>query len=112
MLVARGPLPALVIALVALVPLALVGAAQKQQQLAIYNGSATYAYHGCYNETTQVAGSERTRALSGGTSDVRPGAMTVPLCLAICAGGAERYRYAGLEWARRVARSPPGVTVR
>lgn len=71
-------------------------AAQKQQRVGIFNGSAKYTYLGCYNETTDIAGSDRSRALAGGTNQVRRGEMTVPLCLNFCG----EYRYAGLEWSR------------
>lgn len=68
----------------------------------IYNESSMYAYHGCFNETTDIDGSDRSRALADGIVQVRQGEMTVPLCLAICANGRTRYRYAGLEWSRCV----------
>lgn len=59
-----------------------------------------YRYYGCYNETTSVAGTGGARALAGGTSEVLPGQMTVPACLAFCGGGgATQYTYAGLEYA-------------
>ncbi|KAH8910940.1 WSC-domain-containing protein [Coniochaeta sp. PMI_546] len=59
-----------------------------------------YKYAGCYNETTSVAGAGGARALDGGQNEVLKGDMTVPVCLAFCAGGATEYKYAGLEFSR------------
>ncbi|PHH61280.1 hypothetical protein CDD81_510 [Ophiocordyceps australis] len=77
--------------------LALVSA---NDSVAIYNDSGRYSYLGCFNETTDIPASDHSRALSDGINQVRPGQMTVPMCLAFCANGATRYRYAGLEWSR------------
>ncbi|EQK98802.1 hypothetical protein G6O67_001524 [Ophiocordyceps sinensis] len=94
--------PLLLRLLLPLLALLSVAAAQKQQQqqVRIYNQSTKYTYHGCYNETTQVDGSDRSRALADGINQVRRGQMTVPLCLGFCANGRTQYRYAGLEWSR------------
>lgn len=70
--------------------------------VSIYDDSDKYIYYGCYNETTQVAGSAETRALGGGIDESLPGEMTVPKCLAFCGNGSTEYRYAGLEWSRYV----------
>lgn len=96
--------PLLLRLLLPLLALLSVAAAQKQQQqqVRIYNQSTKYTYHGCYNETTQVDGSDRSRALADGINQVRRGQMTVPLCLGFCANGRTQYRYAGLEWSRCV----------
>ncbi|SPQ18682.1 744fc8dd-f54b-4b9a-82f1-7bee06973933 [Thermothielavioides terrestris] len=67
-----------------------------------------YVYHGCFNETTGLANTTGARALAGGTSLVRPGNMTVALCLDFCRTGAGdsrggssgRFAFAGLEYAR------------
>ena len=70
--------------------------------LTIYNASDKYTYHGCYNETTDIANSTGGRALAGGASETRPGQMTVPLCLAFCSSNGTEYRFAGLEWSQYV----------
>lgn len=66
----------------------------------IYNGSYTYQYYGCYNETTDIDGSDHERALANGINEVKKGQMTVPMCLSFCSSGNDTYRYAGLEWSR------------
>ncbi|KAJ6445867.1 carbohydrate-binding WSC [Purpureocillium lavendulum] len=86
--------------IVALALLVAVAAAQASSQLTIYNDSKKYGYYGCYNETTEIPGSDHTRALGGGINEVKRGEMTVPMCLAFCSNGDTQYRYAGLEWAR------------
>ncbi|KAG9249830.1 WSC domain-containing protein [Emericellopsis atlantica] len=70
------------------------------KDLSIYDDSKTYAYQGCYNETTNQEDSSGVRALDGGITDVREGEMTVELCLEICGDGDTEYRFAGLQWAR------------
>lgn len=72
--------------------------------VSVYTQSRTYSYHGCYNETTEMDGSDHSRALSGGANTVRSGEMTVPVCLDFCAKGdhGKQYLYAGLEWSRQV----------
>lgn len=80
--------------------LALVGAQQASDRISIYKDSQKYAYYGCYNETTEIDGSDHSRALSDGTNEVKRGEMTVPMCLGFCSGGKTEYRYAGLEWSR------------
>ncbi|KAI1312409.1 WSC domain-containing protein [Xylaria venustula] len=76
--------------------------------LQIVNGSdsdSTYSYAGCWNETSDLAGTNGLRALDG-TSEVLPGEMTVQKCLDFCAhgnsssGAAHAYRLAGLEYSR------------
>ncbi|ATY58354.1 Carbohydrate-binding WSC [Cordyceps militaris CM01] len=70
-------------------------------QLRVYTDDThTYAYYGCYNETTLAEGSAGTRALAGGSSLVQPDNMTVPACLRFCHDGDTKYRYAGVEWSR------------
>jgi hypothetical protein len=75
--------------------------------LSIYDDSKTYAYQGCYNETTNLEDSSGRRALDGGITDVREGEMTVELCLDICGNGDVEYRFAGLQWARYVFHRNP-----
>jgi hypothetical protein len=79
-------------------------AQQLNATVRVYQDSKTYGYMGCYNETTEIEGSGRTRALAGGANVVRKGEMTVPLCLDFCytADNGSHYRYAGLEWSRYV----------
>ncbi|GAO14403.1 hypothetical protein UVI_02055260 [Ustilaginoidea virens] len=62
------------------------------------HSSSTYSYYGCYAETTQVEGSDHSRALAGGVNQVEPD-MTIPKCLDFCSRGTN-YRYAGLEWSK------------
>lgn len=64
------------------------------------DSSSKYSYLGCYNETTGIADSTGERALSHGISEVKPGEMTVPMCLSLCGDGSTKYLYAGLEFAR------------
>lgn len=97
----------ILIAVTAGTPLTRLAAGQstgdQQPQVSVYNDSTNkYHYYGCYNETTEVEGSAGSRALNGGTTLVKPGEMTVPMCLTFCASGDVKYRYAGLEWARLV----------
>ncbi|KAK3941535.1 WSC domain-containing protein 2 [Diplogelasinospora grovesii] len=70
----------------------------------IYNSTANgYKYYGCYNETTDIAGTSGARALDGGVNEVKPGAMTVEMCQSFCktgGGNGKFYKYAGLEYAR------------
>ncbi|KAH8675720.1 hypothetical protein BX600DRAFT_432279 [Xylariales sp. PMI_506] len=69
----------------------------------IYDSSTTYRYVGCWNETTGLPHTAGNRALSGGVSESLAGAMTVPLCLDLCANNrssSRPYSYAGLEYAR------------
>ncbi|KJZ73522.1 hypothetical protein HIM_07078 [Hirsutella minnesotensis 3608] len=95
-----------------LLPLALlltIAVAQQTHppgQVRIYDDSKLYKYLGCYNETTEVPGSDGSRALPDGIDEVRQGEMTVPMCLAFCANGRTQYRYAGLQWSRSVPFSP------
>ncbi|UNI21066.1 hypothetical protein JDV02_007088 [Purpureocillium takamizusanense] len=105
------PRPVLLTAVLAMMSLFTVAAAG---QLAIYNGSQKYTYHGCYNETTEIPGSDHTRALGSGINEVRGGVMTVPLCLSFCSTGDTEYRYAGLEWARECwcAQSIAGISAK
>ncbi|GAB0139576.1 hypothetical protein EsHS_00000225 [Epichloe bromicola] len=79
--------------------------------VSIYTQSRTYSYHGCYNETTEIDGSDHSRALSGGANTVRKGEMTVPACLDFCAKGDDgtQYLYAGLEWSRQVLIDAPST---
>lgn len=80
--------------------------ARRDEPVSIYTDTTRqYDYYGCYNETTQVEGGANTRALSGGSSLVKPGEMTVPMCLEFCAKADDegrKYRYAGVEWSRYV----------
>ena len=72
------------------------------QPLEIYNGSKIYKYQGCFNETVDLPGTARERALPEGTHRISEGTMTAPDCLAFCGsannGGA--YKYAGIEYSR------------
>ncbi|KAG7292567.1 hypothetical protein NEMBOFW57_002602 [Staphylotrichum longicolle] len=83
---------------------------QQQQVVTVVTGPnlpAGYAYHGCYNETTEPADTSGVRALAGGANLVRPGGMTVETCLDFCKTGAGdasggksgRFKFAGLEYA-------------
>ncbi len=95
-----------------LTPLALAQQTQTQTQtLEIYTAPGSgYIYHGCYNETTELPDTLGVRALNGGTNEVKPGNMTVDMCIAFCKTGAGdasggksgRFAYAGLEYARYV----------
>lgn len=58
-----------------------------------------YKYHGCYNETTGIAGTSGARALYNGKDEVKRGEMTVQMCQSFCKEGATPYKYAGLEFA-------------
>lgn len=70
----------------------------------INNGSAEYAYIGCYEETIALTNTSHLRALHGGMDQVGGGRMTVPNCLDFCSGGENGnrvpYEYAGLEYSR------------
>ncbi|KAK0733413.1 WSC domain-containing protein [Lasiosphaeria miniovina] len=59
-----------------------------------------FSYIGCYNETTDLAGTAGNRALYGGTNEVLPGNMTVQTCQAFCRASGSVYKFAGLEYAR------------
>ena len=98
---AHGSL-ALVLTLFAL----LLAPTEAASSLAIFNESATYVYHGCWTETTELANTTRRRALDGGGGpDAQlqlPDTMTVPLCLDHCARNTTTtpFVYAGLEYSR------------
>ncbi|KAK0618114.1 WSC domain-containing protein [Bombardia bombarda] len=65
--------------------------------------SSSYAYHGCFNETTDLPGTTGRRALDGGINEVKPGNMTVQMCQAFCKAGGSggpAYKFAGLEYSR------------
>ncbi|KAL2127249.1 hypothetical protein VTI74DRAFT_11048 [Chaetomium olivicolor] len=94
-----------------LLPLGLGGALAQQQEtpaLTIFTPRSGYTYQGCYNETTGLPNTTGARALGGGTNLVRPGNMTVEMCLDFCKTGAGdasggktgSFKYAGLEYAR------------
>ena len=74
------------------------------QQLEIYNGSSIYKYQGCYNETVDLPGTARERAILEGTHKVAEGTMTVPDCLGFCgsSNNGSTYKYAGIEYSRYV----------
>ncbi|KAL7945914.1 WSC domain-containing protein [Trichoderma barbatum] len=91
-----NPLMVLLLRLLFFVPLVYAA----DNTVSVYDDSDKYKYYGCFNETTQVAGSAETRALGGGIDESLPGEMTVPKCLTFCGNGATEYRYAGLEWSR------------
>ncbi|RDL34535.1 uncharacterized protein BP5553_07663 [Venustampulla echinocandica] len=63
----------------------------------IFPGTASWAYQGCYNETTTVNGTNGLRALNGGINSALD-TMTVPICLNFCADA--NYAFAGLEYTR------------
>ncbi|KAI0136605.1 WSC domain-containing protein [Xylariales sp. AK1849] len=91
----------LVLLVAALIPL-IHAAANSAVDLAIYNSSSTYHYVGCYNETTDIPGTEDRRALDGGISEDLTGVMTVSACLDFCAKNqSTSYKYAGLEYSRQ-----------
>ena len=103
-----------------LLPLLLAPLANAQQQtqaaattVEIYTAPGSgYKYHGCYNETTELPDTLGVRALNGGTNEVRPGNMTVDMCIAFCGTGAGdasggktgKFAFVGLEYARYVLR--------
>ncbi|KAL8370825.1 hypothetical protein RB595_000933 [Gaeumannomyces hyphopodioides] len=58
-----------------------------------------FKYSGCFNETTDLPGTARERALDG-SHRVSPGSMTVQACIDFCDGGDKPYKYAGLEFSR------------
>ncbi|KAH0595820.1 hypothetical protein MHUMG1_06368 [Metarhizium humberi] len=93
-----------------------LAAAQQSSAVQTYRESKTYTYYGCYNETTEIDGSDHSRALSGGANEVKKGEMTVPMCLDFCNNGENgaHYRYAGLEWARECwcAQSIAGISAK
>ncbi|KAI8632182.1 WSC domain-containing protein [Xylariaceae sp. FL1651] len=71
--------------------------------LQIVDNSSSYAYSGCWNETSGLAGTNGLRALDGGIHVALPGAMTVELCLDFCARNDSAhgaYALAGLEYSR------------
>ncbi|GAB0132220.1 hypothetical protein EsDP_00000662 [Epichloe bromicola] len=71
--------------------------------VSIYTQSRTYSYHGCYNETTEIDGSDHSRALSGGANTVRKGEMTVPACLDFCAKGDDGTQYLECWCSQKIA---------
>ncbi len=95
--------------LLLLLPAASQAQAQTQALEIVSSGSG-FVYHGCYNETTELPDTLGVRALNGGTNEVKPGNMTVDMCIAFCKTGAGdasggksgRFAYAGLEYARYV----------
>jgi hypothetical protein len=87
-------------ALLAILVLAVLAAAQNGDSVKIYDDSDKYEFYGCYNETTEIKGSAQTRALGDGINQAKEGEMTVPMCLSFCSNGRTEYRYAGLEYAR------------
>jgi hypothetical protein len=89
----------LLFALLALV-VAAVAQSGGNDGVEIWNDSDMYQYYGCYNETTEIEGSAKTRALADGTNQIKNGEMTVPMCLALCSDGRTQWRYAGLEYSR------------
>ncbi|KAJ9142223.1 hypothetical protein NKR23_g7499 [Pleurostoma richardsiae] len=93
-------IPCLLLALLLAALLPHPAAAQNSTEVTIYNASDKYAYYGCYNETTGLAGTSGARALSGGANEVGTGNMTVPICLGFCSSGGTEYKYAGIEYAR------------
>ncbi|RYO81817.1 hypothetical protein DL766_010081 [Monosporascus sp. MC13-8B] len=85
----------------ALLPVAFGQLAGDSPSVTIFNSSDTYHYHGCWDETTELANTTRLRALDGGIHMQLPETMTVPLCLDYCAKSTStRYQYAGLEYSR------------
>lgn len=79
----------------------LAQAANATAELLIYNSSSTYHYVGCWNETTEIAGTTGARALPD-ISLEQPRAMTVETCLDFCAHNqSTAYKYAGLEYSRQ-----------
>ena len=73
-------------------------AADDKPAPAIYTDTKDgYKYHGCYNETTGIAGTSGARALYSGKNEVKAGEMTVQMCQGFCKEGA--YKYVGLEFA-------------
>jgi len=80
------------------------------QQLEIFNGSALYKYQGCFNETVDLPGTARERALPQGAHKVAEGTLTALDCLAFCAtsNNGSTYKYAGIEYSRYVSRACRG----
>jgi hypothetical protein len=97
--------------LLVILPSLAAAAETSQQQVAVHTSpSSGYAYYGCYNETTDLPDTAGVRALNGGTSLVRAGAMTADMCWEFCRTGAGdssggkggSFKFAGLEYARLV----------
>lgn len=63
----------------------------------IYPGTSSWAYYGCWNETTLVSGSGGARALNGGIEEDLDN-MTADMCLAYCKTNS--YTYAGIEYTK------------
>ncbi|RYP14011.1 hypothetical protein DL765_006614 [Monosporascus sp. GIB2] len=85
----------------ALLPVTFGQSAGDSSSVTVFNSSDTYRYHGCWDETTEIANTTRLRALGGGIYMQLPETMTVPLCLDYCAKSTStRYQYAGLEYSR------------
>jgi len=63
----------------------------------IYPGDASWAYAGCFLETSQLNASSGLRALNNGPTTTNE-QMNVPVCLASCKG----YKYAGVEYTKLV----------
>jgi len=82
----------------------------QQQKPSIYipPSKSGYTYLGCYNETTDLPDTAGLRALNGGKNVVKPGEMTVNMCLEFCSTGAgdskggntAMFEYVGLEYSR------------
>ncbi|KAF6803406.1 wsc domain-containing protein [Colletotrichum sojae] len=89
------------LALLTITLLLLLSSIASAQTPTIYTGSDKYKYQGCFNETTDLPGTARERALSNGANQVVDGNMTVPLCLSFCSTGTDKeYTYAGIEYSR------------
>lgn len=87
--------------LLTLVAMFTLAQAANATELLIYNSSSTYHYIGCWNETTNIAGTSGARALPD-ISLEQPEIMTVEICLDFCAHNqSTAYKYAGLEYSRQ-----------
>ena len=80
-----------------LAPLLLLLLLPLTQAQTISPGTSTYTYQGCYNETTNINGTDGARALSNGASESVQN-MTVESCIAFCE--VRSYTFAGLEYTR------------
>lgn len=112
-----GPVQAAALLLLLLVLLLAPRPARAQTQASqptIYTPPAgsKFRYSGCFNETTDLPGTARERALDG-SHRVAPGSMTVQACIDFCGGGGggagdKPFKYAGLEFSRYVGEDGGG----
>jgi len=107
------PTPRLPVGLAVLLFACLISlaSAQNSPPPEIYNASPVYKYQGCFNETVDLPGTARERALPEGSHRVSEGTLTAPDCLAFCGAtnNGAAFKYAGMEYSRYVVLGRPAA---